>query len=293
MPQIFCEIPEENQIFFIGSPVGLVDGRSDEGQLVRVVAELSVVAAAAGSQPPGGPNQTDATLDETRTRWSVMDMPGALQVGANFINLWAQFDGGLLTFQEARPITGMDNPMDGLPVAVPAPAPPQAAPPAPPHAAVPPMRAMAMAAPAVAAVAPAAAGVPPAFNVRLRRTQIAHLTAGTSVPVHLSTLLNSHLLQAEPIRLEFDFERSDWSKLVWSEVRGTVPPEDPESSSVWSLEIPIPPGLPWIARVYLRRETASGDHEDFWYKVGFDPSVEQSYASTTLGVHILKVLAVY
>lgn len=288
MPQLICEIPEAGQQYILPGFLELADGRGEGDFLIKVVAQLSLAAAAAGDPvPPLGPMCKEAMLDETRTRWSVTDL-GAIQLGINYVNLWAQFDTSPLAFAMARQIVGID----------------MRPPPAPAPGVVP--AAAARHAPGViaAAAAPpaptlaAALGLPPAFDVRLRRTHIAHLAGGVSMPPFLSTLLNSRILQAEPIRLEFDFTQSDWTKLVWSAARDSVHLaeslfEDPESSSLWSLEIPIPPGAPWIAKVYLRRTTAIGVHEDEWYKVGFNPALEQNYFSSTLGVHILKVSAAY
>lgn len=270
MPQLLCETPDENQMFLVPGQLQLADGHSEGGALERVMVQLS--NAAASGLPAQG---KEATLDETQTVWSVTDL-GDLQVGANFVNIWAQFVGGAMAFREARPITGFDMAILN----------PRLVPDAPPPAAA------ALRAPALAA-AIVDMGLPPAFSVRFRRTHLAFMSGDASAPKFLSTLLNSRILQAEPIRLEFDFSRSNWTTLVWSAVRDTLQPEDPESASVWALEIPVPPGQPWIARLHLRRTTAVDTYEDQWYRVGFDPTAEQSFHSTTLGVHILKVSPLY
>ena len=292
MPQLICEIPEAGQQYILPGFLELADGRGEGDFLIKVVAQLSLAAAAAGDPvPPLGPMCKEARLDETRTRWSVTDL-GNIQLGFNYVNLWAQFDSTALAFALPVQIEGIGMSPTHLP------APGAAGVPVPPAPPLPVPRAFAAAAMPPAAAVAAALGLPPAFDVRLRRTHIAHLAGGVSVPPFLSTLLNSRILQAEPIRLEFDFALSDWTKLVWSASRDTVHLaesqfEDPESSSAWRLEIPIPPGAPWIANVYLRRTTAIGVHEDQWYRIGFDPALEQNYFSPTLGVHILKVTADY
>lgn len=108
-------------------------------------------------------------------------------------------------------------------------------------------------------------------------------------------LLNGGLLQAAPITLNYDFDESDLTKMVWSSSATTSLPEDAATASKWTLQLPLinlgAPGA-MFATIDLQQVTGANVKVDFWASFVFNPAIESRFLPHSDIQHELRVAPV-